>query len=427
MCVTGWRRVKTFANDEKNEPTPDWSHVTNKNNVNTVNNLEDTPPKNDTSNALHTLREDTYETPTTSVQDKPINATDDSKTQKQESVNTENIEVSVTRNTKNDNDMCNQIKDVNTQNTAQIQVSLSTKDTDGTEPTRPNEDWSSLMFSSDDSLFEEWTRQMEDNNNIDPSRANNVKSPASTATSMAASSQHKDTLPDIVLSGKKSDAITGLLMLGENPEHLDDEINNELIMPVNKPKQPDIIEEETKKNKCKNKKDRKTKKTENQNDSPRKLIRQSTKHNSTHAKTTEFPSLPKNPGSPRGVLKVTRYELRKGNPNTYVAKLLKCSVCDQIVKTKNELRSHHQEVHNIITCKDCGKGFATKQSLRKHTYTHTTMTNYECILCKKFFVFPSELDAYMVIHDTLPNFSCNIVGCKNLFQKSRINCSYQDP
>ena len=74
MCVTGWLRVKTFANDEKNEPTPDWSHVTNKNNVNTVNNLEDTPPKNDTSNALHTLREDKYETPTTSVQDKPKNA-----------------------------------------------------------------------------------------------------------------------------------------------------------------------------------------------------------------------------------------------------------------------------------------------------------------------------------------------------------------
>ena len=129
-------------------------------------------------------------------------------------MNTENIEVSVTRNTKNDNDTCNQIKDVNTQNTAQIQVSLSTKDTDGTEPTRPNEDWSSLMFSSDDSLFEEWTRQMEDNNNIDPSRANNVKSPASTATSRAASSQNKDTLPDIVLLGKKSDAITRLLCWG---------------------------------------------------------------------------------------------------------------------------------------------------------------------------------------------------------------------
>ena len=79
-------------------------------------------------------------------------------------------------------------------------------------------------------------------------------------------------------------------------------------------------------------------------------------------------------------------------------------MCDQIVKTKDELRTHHQEVHNIITCKDCGKGFATKQSLRKHTYTHTMMNSYECLLCKKFFVFPSEPDAHMIKHDTLPNF-----------------------
>ena len=60
-------------------------------------------------------------------------------------------------------------------------------------------------------------------------------------------------------------------------------------------------------------------------------------------------------------------------------------------------------------------------TLAPHTYTHTTMTNYECILCKKFFVFPSELDAHMVIHDTLPNFSCNIVGCsRTYFRKAKL-------
>ena len=54
-------------------------------------------------------------------------------------------------------------------------------------------------------------------------------------------------------------------------------------------------------------------------------------------------------------------------------------------------------------------------------YTHTIMTNYEYILCKKFFVFPSELDAHMVIHDTLPNFSCNIVGCsRTYFRKAEL-------
>ena len=86
-------------------------------------------------------------------------------------------------------------------------------------------------------------------------------------------------------------------------------------------------------------------------------------------------------------------------------------MCDQAVNSKDELRTHHQEIHNIISCKECNKGFATKESLRKHTYTHTSGNNYECILCKKFFTFPSELDTHMIKHNSLPQFSCNIVGC----------------
>ena len=72
-------------------------------------------------------------------------------------------------------------------------------------------------------------------------------------TSTTTSNQDKDTLLDIVLTGKKLDAITGLLMLGENAEHIDDEINNELLMPVDKPKQPDITVEQSKKDKRKKK------------------------------------------------------------------------------------------------------------------------------------------------------------------------------
>ena len=273
------------------------------------------------------------------------------------------------------------------------------------------------MFSSNDSLFEELTRQME-NNTTTETKCNQL---TSTTTLKATVDQNMETLPDIVPPGKKSNAITSLLMLGANPEQLDAEIDNEIIMPVNKPKQLDYMDEERNIESSKNSKNRKRKKKETRPDSPKKSKGKQNKTDSVEPQTKEFPSPPKSPGLPRGVLRVTRYELRKGKPNTYVAKPLKCSMCDQIVQTKDELREHHQEIHNIIACKDCGKGFTMKESLRKHKYTHTTGQSYECLLCKKFFIFPSELDAHMIIHETKPIFSCNIVGCsKSYFRKAEL-------
>ena len=61
------------------------------------------------------------------------------------------------------------------------------------------------------------------------------------------------------------------------------------------------------------------------------------------------------------------------------------------------------------------KDLQQKQSLRKHSYSHTILNSYECLLCEEFFVFLSELDAHMIKHDTLPNFSCNIVGCTRTY------------
>ena len=77
--------------------------------------------------------------------------------------------------------------------------------------------------------------------------SNNKHSSEIVATQTMSSDRPTDTLPDIVPTGNKADAITGLLMLGENINHIDDEINNEEIMPINKPKQPDFMEEEKQK------------------------------------------------------------------------------------------------------------------------------------------------------------------------------------
>ena len=82
------------------------------------------------------------------------------------------------------------------------------------------------MFSSDDSLFEEMTKQLED----DTIRTNTDKkaSPSVTCTIVAASTSTKDqdTLPDIVHTSSRTVAAAGLLMLGVDPKDVDREIDN---------------------------------------------------------------------------------------------------------------------------------------------------------------------------------------------------------
>ena len=100
------------------------------------------------------------------------------------------------------------------------------------------EDWSSLMFSSDDSLFDEMTKQLED----DTTRPKTDKKSLSATSIIRAtitSMQDQETLPDIVYTSSRTDAATGLLMLGADAKDLDAEIDNKLVMPVNKPMQQD--------------------------------------------------------------------------------------------------------------------------------------------------------------------------------------------
>ena len=82
------------------------------------------------------------------------------------------------------------------------------------------EDWSSLMFSSDDLLFDEMTKQLEEDTD--------KKSPSatSTITKTSTSMQDLETLPDIVHTNNRTEAATGLLLLGVDPKEVDAEIDN---------------------------------------------------------------------------------------------------------------------------------------------------------------------------------------------------------
>ena len=169
--------------------------------VNAENNNDSAPNettnKTDSSDSVHTNEEKNVNTEneptkvstTKSVETKNTQATEleltndvvttenNIETQKQYNINTDNNDKAVfteNNNEQNEQDELNRHSPtkapgiVNTENNLPVPTSSTHK-----------EDWSSLMFSSDDSLFDEMTKQLEDDTNkIDEKR----KTPTSTIT-----------------------------------------------------------------------------------------------------------------------------------------------------------------------------------------------------------------------------------------------------
>ena len=102
-------------------------------------------------------------------------------------------------------------------------------------------------FSSDDSLFEEMTCQMNEKSTYRPN--------ATSTMSTASGGENNDSLPDLVGgTSSKTDAIASLLMLGGAVNaSIDDEIDNEKILPVNTLKKVDFAKELKEKEKEKEK------------------------------------------------------------------------------------------------------------------------------------------------------------------------------
>ena len=81
------------------------------------------------------------------------------------------------------------------------------------------------------------TKQLEDDTTRPKTDKKSSPSATSTITATSTSMQDQEKLPDIVYTSSRTDAATGLLMLGADPKDADAEIDNELVMPVNKPMQ----------------------------------------------------------------------------------------------------------------------------------------------------------------------------------------------
>ena len=106
------------------------------------------------------------------------------------------------------------------------------------------------MINSDDSLFEEMTKQMENKQTEDEASESKSKTP--TLKPANNTMDMEGTLPDLANPTNKIDAVTGLLLLGAGinqsmddniDKNIDAEINNEELLLVDAPKLLDFARE----------------------------------------------------------------------------------------------------------------------------------------------------------------------------------------
>ncbi|TRY64786.1 hypothetical protein DNTS_004396 [Danionella cerebrum] len=123
-------------------------------------------------------------------------------------------------------------------------------------------------------------------------------------------------------------------------------------------------------------------------------------------------------------------------PNLEEEQMYRCEHCDELLRTKLELRRHQkyscssgnsifdslsedfkQEREDsdepVHECKDCEKIFPSEYSLGQHMIVHTEEREYKCDQCPKAFNWKSNLIRHQMSHDSGKRFECE--NCDKVF------------
>ena len=139
----------------------------------------------------------------------------------------------------------------------------------------------------------------------------------------------------------------------------------------------------------------------------------------TTAKTSILPETDKNTQDQddtekikKGSLKTKSYMLRKPE----VKRTFKCSECDVVKPTIQQLNEHHRRTHNPQRCGICNRTFALASSLTRHMYDHEEK-RYNCNSCDFSSHFESELKSHKILHRKNPSHQCMHANCGRWFMR----------
>ena len=93
----------------------------------------------------------------------------------------------------------------------------------------------------------------------------------------------------------------------------------------------------------------------------------------------------------------------------------KCYLCGEQFGSTRKMNVHFKIDHEGLDCIECGKGFNSPLSLKKHSCIHK-LCNFNCTRCEKTFPFRSQRDFHEKVHDKL-RFACTRESCSSSFTR----------
>ena len=192
-----------------------------------------------------------------------------------------------------------------------------------------------------------------------------------------------------------------LLSLG-SLENIDKTVDNEALLPVDKPRLNDFTKELAAQ--------------ERREQSANDYDSDKTEAYSDNNALSDTPQTDE-PKSPKGVFRSKHYGIKRQSPTQTKIRHLRCITCDATFSSKRELNKHHRTEHANVTCPDCRKTFPTPDTLSRHRYIHQTDHQHKCKYCDRKCAFESDLKRHMEKHTEESPWVCTTDNCGRIFKR----------
>ena len=226
------------------------------------------------------------------------------------------------------------------------------------------------------------------------------------ARSISDNNSQPSTTPRSVLTDPDDDELqsaNALLQLGSQDDLnlVDQEIDNEKILPVGKAPEEDFTKQMSAVDANNN---------DNSEDSDKtvdySILNQNEQLDRNNDETT----------SPKGVVRYKHYGIKRHSPTVSQPQRLRCITCGKICDSKKRLNDHFRAKHTDVTCPDCERSFPTPDALQRHRYIHKLDHQLSCDICGKECPFHSDLQRHMEKHRDNRLWKCKADDCNREFK-----------